>query len=315
MRAARGCRAVRLARLCTPHPLVRPPAALPRAQKHTDRRVLVQYLPISSSGWRVRRWGAACRVPGLLRCASFRKLSWPLLPEPPLPRPPCHLLPALLAPRRQWVNPQDLEAFEGNTGGWRTCVPCVQGRRLAGCSWGFGLPCRAECCNRRGRLLPAPLRHGSPAALRHLLINTRALHAGAAREREAGELIKSNGGRWKKGEEMVRALKVGPPARRPSSLPASAPMAAPPARSPWPRRTRRPCAATRLLLPAETPPPPPKQDARASLWVKQHRDCLEADRMRRTRAAAAAGAINLKQRCGQCKTCMNNFAGGRVGRR
>jgi hypothetical protein len=32
--------------------------------------------------------------------------------------------------------------------------------------------------------------------------------------------------------------------------------------------------------------------------------------MRRTRASAAAGAVNLKQRCGQCKTCMNNLAGG-----
>lgn len=51
------------------------------------------------------------------------------------------------------------------------------------------------------------------------------------------------------------------------------------------------------------------QDAKASLHIKHHRNCLEADRMRRTRASAAAGAINLKQRCGQCKTCMNNYAG------
>lgn len=36
--------------------------------------------------------------------------------------------------------------------------------------------------------------------------------------------------------------------------------------------------------------------------------------MKRTRAAAAAGAINLKQRCGQCKTCLNNIAGGWGGR-
>ncbi len=35
--------------------------------------------------------------------------------------------------------------------------------------------------------------------------------------------------------------------------------------------------------------------------------------MRRTRASAAAGAINLKQRCGQCKTCMNNYAGKGTG--
>ena len=53
----------------------------------------------------------------------------------------------------------------------------------------------------------------------------------------------------------------------------------------------------------------PLQDAKASLHIKHHRNCLEADRMRRTRASAAAGAINLKQRCGQCKTCMNNYAG------
>jgi hypothetical protein len=33
--------------------------------------------------------------------------------------------------------------------------------------------------------------------------------------------------------------------------------------------------------------------------------------MRRTRASAAAGAVNLKQRCGQCKTCMNSIAGQR----
>ena len=44
--------------------------------------------------------------------------------------------------------------------------------------------------------------------------------------------------------------------------------------------------------------------------MKHNRNCLESERMRRTRASAAAGAINLKQRCGQCKTCMNNFAGG-----
>lgn len=33
--------------------------------------------------------------------------------------------------------------------------------------------------------------------------------------------------------------------------------------------------------------------------------------MRRTRAAAAASAVNLKQRCGACKTCMNMLAGQR----
>ena len=31
----------------------------------------------------------------------------------------------------------------------------------------------------------------------------------AEREREASNLIRSNGGRWKHGEEMIRALKVG----------------------------------------------------------------------------------------------------------
>ncbi|PSC75340.1 methylase [Micractinium conductrix] len=81
----------------------------------------------------------------------------------------------------------------------------------------------------------------------------------ADRERGVTDLIKSNGGRWKHGEEMGRAIK----------------------------------------------------DAKASLWVKHNRNSLEADRMRRTRASAAAGMINLKQRCGQCKTCMNNFAGQR----
>jgi hypothetical protein len=30
--------------------------------------------------------------------------------------------------------------------------------------------------------------------------------------------------------------------------------------------------------------------------------------MRRTRAAAAAAGIDLKKRCGQCKTCMNMMA-------
>lgn len=66
-----------------------------------------------------------------------------------------------------------------------------------------------------------------------------------------------------------------------------------------------------LLLPQATHPPPcaTPQDARASLHIKHNRNCLEADRMRRTRASAAAGAVNLKQRCGQCKTCMNNLAG------
>ncbi|KAI3428766.1 hypothetical protein D9Q98_007587 [Chlorella vulgaris] len=81
----------------------------------------------------------------------------------------------------------------------------------------------------------------------------------AEREREACALIKSNGGRWKHGEEMGRAVK----------------------------------------------------DAKASLYIKANRNCLEADRMRRTRASAAAGAVNLKQRCGQCKTCMNSIAGQR----
>lgn len=83
-----------------------------------------------------------------------------------------------------------------------------------------------------------------------------------------------------------------------------------------PRVSTRRCAAA-PGLPTPHPqtlaflPPGHPQDARASLYVKQHKNNLEAERMRRTRASAAAGAINLKQRCGQCKTCMNNFAGGR----
>ena len=71
-------------------------------------------------------------------------------------------------------------------------------------------------------------------------------------------------------------------------------------------------AACCLALSSVNHHPLASQDARASLYVKHNRNCLESERMRRTRASAAAGAINLKQRCGQCKTCMNNFAGGRV---
>uniref|UniRef100_A0A1D2A1D0 DNA (cytosine-5-)-methyltransferase n=3 Tax=Auxenochlorella protothecoides TaxID=3075 RepID=A0A1D2A1D0_AUXPR len=52
-------------------------------------------------------------------------------------------------------------------------------------------------------------------------------------------------------------------------------------------------------------------DARASLSILKGRHTLEGDRMRRTRAAAAASAVNLKQRCGGCKTCMNLLAGQR----
>lgn len=48
-------------------------------------------------------------------------------------------------------------------------------------------------------------------------------------------------------------------------------------------------------------------DARASLAVRNGRSTMEAERMRRTRAASAAAAVNLKQRCGTCRTCMTKF--------
>lgn len=52
-------------------------------------------------------------------------------------------------------------------------------------------------------------------------------------------------------------------------------------------------------------------DARATLAILKGRKTLEGERMRRTRAAAAASAVDLKQRCGACKTCMNMLAGQR----
>ena len=55
----------------------------------------------------------------------------------------------------------------------------------------------------------------------------------------------------------------------------------------------------------------PLPDARATLAILKGRKTLEGERMRRTRAAAAASAVNLKQRCGACKTCMNMLAGQR----
>lgn len=56
---------------------------------------------------------------------------------------------------------------------------------------------------------------------------------------------------------------------------------------------------------------PSLPDARATLAILKGRKTLEGERMRRTRAAAAASAVNLKQRCGACKTCMNMLAGQR----
>eukprot|EP00887_Chlorella_sp_A99_P001977 scaffold18.g1977.t1 len=53
------------------------------------------------------------------------------------------------------------------------------------------------------------------------------------------------------------------------------------------------------------------QDAKASLAVLRGRSCMDADRMRRTRAQAMAAGVNLKDRCGSCRTCMNSFVGQR----
>ncbi len=55
-------------------------------------------------------------------------------------------------------------------------------------------------------------RHQPAASERRSVCSKEATHAPAARpaerEREASNLIRSNGGRWKHSEEMVRALKV-----------------------------------------------------------------------------------------------------------
>ncbi|GAB4814995.1 hypothetical protein N2152v2_002041 [Parachlorella kessleri] len=53
------------------------------------------------------------------------------------------------------------------------------------------------------------------------------------------------------------------------------------------------------------------QDAKASLAIKKGKHGVDVERMRRTRAAAAAASVNLKQRCGTCRTCMNKYANQR----
>ena len=51
------------------------------------------------------------------------------------------------------------------------------------------------------------------------------------------------------------------------------------------------------------------QDAMASHGVKNQINRLSTDKMIQTRAAAASAMVDLKQRCGRCRTCMNAYAG------
>ena len=51
------------------------------------------------------------------------------------------------------------------------------------------------------------------------------------------------------------------------------------------------------------------QDARESHGVKTQVNRLHVDKMIQTRAAAASAMVDLKQRCGRCRTCMNAYAG------
>jgi site-specific DNA-cytosine methylase len=51
------------------------------------------------------------------------------------------------------------------------------------------------------------------------------------------------------------------------------------------------------------------QDAAASYGVKHNKSSIITDKMRQTRAAAASAMVDLKQRCGRCRTCMNAYAG------
>ena len=51
------------------------------------------------------------------------------------------------------------------------------------------------------------------------------------------------------------------------------------------------------------------QDAVASYGVKNNKSSITSDKMRQTRAAAASAMVDLKQRCGRCRTCMNAYAG------
>lgn len=51
------------------------------------------------------------------------------------------------------------------------------------------------------------------------------------------------------------------------------------------------------------------QDAKASHGVKVNKSSITTDKMRQTRAAAAAASVDLKSRCGRCRTCMNAYVG------
>ena len=51
------------------------------------------------------------------------------------------------------------------------------------------------------------------------------------------------------------------------------------------------------------------QEAAASHGVKHNKSSIITDKMRQTRAAAASAMVDLKQRCGRCRTCMNAYAG------
>lgn len=53
------------------------------------------------------------------------------------------------------------------------------------------------------------------------------------------------------------------------------------------------------------------EDAKDSLALKNAEQGDRVERMRRTRAASAAASVNLKVRCGSCKTCMNLILGQR----
>lgn len=50
------------------------------------------------------------------------------------------------------------------------------------------------------------------------------------------------------------------------------------------------------------------QDARESFGVKNRKSNISVDKMRQTRAAAAAAGVDLKKRCGRCRSCMNAYA-------
>jgi len=51
------------------------------------------------------------------------------------------------------------------------------------------------------------------------------------------------------------------------------------------------------------------QDAKASHGVKVKKSSINTDKMRQTRAASAAASVDLKSRCGRCRTCMNAYVG------